>query len=62
MTNALKTMTIPGAKEQAMFGKARAMESLIQNKAQLDEAVAAYEELNKRFPHGMFKAARRSAD
>ena len=31
------------------------MESLIQNRDQLDEAVAAYEELNKRFPQGMFK-------
>ena len=38
-----------------MFGKARAIESLIQNKAQVDEAVAAYQELNERFPHGMFK-------
>ena len=46
---ALKTLTIPGAREQAMFGKARAMESLIQNKAQLDEAIAAYQELNKKF-------------
>ena len=32
-TEALETLTIPGAQEQAMFGKARAMESLIQNKA-----------------------------
>ena len=39
-----------------MFGKARAIESLIQNKAQLDEAVTAYQELIERFPHGMFKA------
>ena len=38
-----------------MFGKARAMEALIQNKSQLDDAVKAYEELNERFPHGMFK-------
>jgi hypothetical protein len=53
--DALKTLTIPGAQEQAMFGKARAIESLIQNKAQVDEAVAAYQELNERFPHGMFK-------
>ena len=52
----MKTLTIPGAQEQAMFGKARAMESLIQNKAQLDEAVAAYQELDKNFPNGMFKA------
>jgi hypothetical protein len=55
-TEALKTLTIPGAVEQAMFGKARAMESLIENKAQVDEALAAYQELNKRFPEGMFKA------
>ena len=41
-TKALETLTIPAAREQAMFGKARAMESLIQNKAQLDEAIAAY--------------------
>ena len=53
---ALKTLTIPAAKEQAMFGKARAIESMIQNKAQLDEAIAAYKELNQDFPHGMFKA------
>ena len=39
-----------------MFGKARAMESLIENKAQLDEAIKAYQELNKSFPNGMFKA------
>ncbi len=53
---ALETLTIPGAKEQAMFGKARALEALIQDKAQLGEAVAAYEELNKSFPKGIFKA------
>ncbi len=29
---ALKTVTIPGAREQAMFGKARAIESLIQTR------------------------------
>lgn len=52
----LETLTIPAAKEQAMFGKARAIESLIENKAQLDEAIAAYQELNKSFPKGMFKA------
>ncbi|MGA2255319.1 MAG: hypothetical protein ABSG53_11705 [Thermoguttaceae bacterium] len=54
-TEALKTLTIAGAKEQAMFGKARAMESMSQNKAQVDEAVAAYKELIERFPNGMFK-------
>ncbi len=32
------------------------MESLIQNKAQRDEAIAAYQELNENFPNGMFKA------
>ena len=53
---ALETLTIPGAREQAMFGKARAMESLIQDKAQVDEAIAAYQELNTSFPGGMFKA------
>ncbi|MGO9111107.1 MAG: hypothetical protein ACLP9L_17935 [Thermoguttaceae bacterium] len=53
---ALKTLTIPGAQEQAMFGKARAIESLSQRKAQIDEAITAYKELNERFPHGMFKA------
>jgi hypothetical protein len=55
-TEALTTLTIPGAKEQAMFGKARAMESLIQNKDQLDESVAAYKELVDKFPNGIFKA------
>ena len=55
-TDALATITIPAAREQAMFGKARAMESLIQNKTQLDEAVAAYQELKKSFPLGMFQA------
>lgn len=30
--NALKNTTIPGAKEQALFGKARTLESMIQNK------------------------------
>ncbi len=53
---ALETLTIPGAQEQAMFGKARAMESLIENKSQRDEAIAAYQDLNKKFPDGMFKA------
>ena len=53
--NALKTVTIPAAREQAMFGKARALESLIQNKDELDKAVAAYQELNQTFPNGMFK-------
>jgi len=52
---ALETLTIPAAREQAMFGKARAMESLIENKAQLDEVLAVYQELNKSFPKGMFK-------
>ena len=59
---ALKTLTIPGAREQAMFGKARAMESLIQNKAQLDEAIAAYQDLNKKFSRGHVQADCRSAD
>lgn len=54
-TKAVDTLTIPAAKEQAMFGKARALESLIQNKEQVAKAVAAYEELNEKFPHGMFK-------
>jgi len=53
---ALETLTIPAAREQAMFGKARALESLIQNKDQLHEALGAYEDLNKSFPDGMFKA------
>ena len=53
---ALDTLTIPGAREQAMFGRARAIESSIQKKADRDEAVAAYQELNKNFPNGMFKA------
>jgi hypothetical protein len=52
---ALKEITIPAAREQAMFGRARALESLIEKKAQLDEAIAAYKELNDRFPRGMFK-------
>ena len=51
----MKKLTIPGAQEQALFGKARAIESLIQDKAQVDEAIAAYQDLNKRFPNGMFK-------
>ena len=55
-TKALETLTIPGAQEQAMFGKARALEALIQNKDQLDEAVAAYQKLNEKFPNGRFKA------
>jgi hypothetical protein len=53
---ALETLTIPGAREQAMFGKARAVESLIDNETKPDEAIAAYEDLNKAFPNGMFKA------
>ena len=53
---ALKTLTIPAAREQAMFGKARAMESLIENKSQRDEAIKAYQALNENFPNGMFKA------
>ena len=52
---ALDSVTIPAAREQAMFGQARAIESLIQNKAQLDEAIAAYQKLNTSFPHGMYK-------
>ncbi len=51
----LPTLTIDGAREQAMFGQARAIESLIQNKAQIDEAIAAYQDLNKKYPSGMFK-------
>jgi hypothetical protein len=54
-TKAAGAANIAGVKEQAMFGKARALESLIQNKEQLQEAVAAYEELNKAFPQGMYK-------
>lgn len=53
--DALPTLTIPAAKEQAMFGKARAIEALIQDQAQLDEALKAYQELNRSFPQGMFK-------
>jgi hypothetical protein len=53
---ALETLTIPAAREQAMFGKARAIESLIQDKAQVDEALAAYQALNDAFPGGMYKA------
>ena len=56
-TEALKTLTIPGAREQALFGKARAVESLIQNADDLKAAKEAYEELTKSFPDGMFKAA-----
>ena len=55
-TEALKTLTIPGAREQALFGKARAVESLIQNADDLKAAKDAYEELAKSFPDGMFKA------
>jgi hypothetical protein len=54
--DAVKTLTIPAAKQRAMFGKARAIESLIENETQLDQALAAYQELNDRFPEGMFKA------
>ena len=54
-TEALKTLTIPGAREQAMFGNARAIESLVQNADDLKQAIAAYEELKKSFPNGMFK-------
>ena len=39
-----------------MFGKARALEALIQNKDQLDEAVAAYQKLNEKFPKGTYQA------
>ena len=53
---ALETLTIPGAREQAMFGKARAMESLIQNANDLKAAREAYEELKNTFPKGMFTA------
>jgi len=54
-SEALKTLTIPGAREQAMFGKARAMESLIKNGDDLKAAKEAYEELKKSYPNGMFK-------
>jgi len=54
-TKALETLTIPGAQEQAMFGKARAIESLVESETKPEEAIAAYEELNKSFPSGMFK-------
>jgi len=53
---ALETLTIPGAREQAMFGKARAIESLIQSETKVDDAILAYEELAKSFPEGIFKA------
>ena len=52
---ALEIATIPEARQQAMFGKARAMESLIQNKDDLEKTVATYKELNEAYPHGMFK-------
>ncbi len=51
-----QSLTIPGAKEQAMFGKARAMEALIQKPDDAEHAKAAYKELNAKFPKGMFKA------
>ncbi len=52
---ALETLTIKGAQEQALFGKARAIESLIENTEQLKEATAAYQELIDKFPQGMYK-------
>ncbi len=42
----------PMAREQAMFGKARILES----EGKLPEATAAYQELNKEFPQGTYKA------
>ena len=50
------SLTIPGAEEQAMFGKARAMEALIQKPEDAEHAKAAYKELNEKFSKGMFKA------
>jgi hypothetical protein len=52
---ALQSLTSP-AREQALFGKARAMESLIQNSDQLRDTISAYEELNRSYPQGMYKA------
>ena len=52
---ALDNLTLPAAKEQAMFGKARATESLIESKSDLEDAVAAYQDLNKSFPDGIYK-------
>ena len=42
----------PLARERAMFGKARILESA----GKLPEATAAYQELNKEFPQGIYKA------
>jgi hypothetical protein len=55
-TKALDSTLPPAAREQALFGKARALESLLMDKSQLGEVVAAYEEVNKNFPNGMYKA------
>jgi hypothetical protein len=55
-TKSLDNLTLPAAKEQAMFGKARAIESLIESKSDLEDAVAAYQDLNKSFPDGIYKA------
>jgi hypothetical protein len=51
-----KTLAAPPpgymARERAMFGKARALESL----GKLEDAVRAYQDLNKEFPEGSYKA------
>jgi len=48
----LAAATAPVIRERAMIGAARALESL----GQLQEALAAYEDLNKNFPKGTYKA------
>jgi hypothetical protein len=53
---ALETATNPAVREQAMFGKARALESMIRNKDQLRDAAAAYDDFNTSFPKRMYKA------
>jgi len=48
----LPSSPAPMARERALFGIARALESL----GQLQEATAAYNELNRDFPQGTYKA------